>query len=103
MNVVGYKIRRADGRYSTGGSTPEFTSAGKTWSNVAALHNHFAVIEEFGKRPEKIYHDCSLVLLTETDHVGIGDYVTAIKQRKVSRHRSQRPAGSHGPIQEDRP
>ncbi len=87
MTIFGYKIRRiSDGRYSTGGSTPEFTSVGNTWSNKQSLHSHFAVIQEYGEyamrhKNDKIpdfvtqtYEDCEVVTLTETSHLRMGLY-----------------------------
>lgn len=87
--IVGYKIRRIeDGRYSTGGSTPEFTTVGKTWSNKQTLHSHFAVIQEYGEyamRRHKndaipnfvaeTYAGCEIVRLAEVSHMTISDYL----------------------------
>lgn len=85
--VVGYKIRRRDGLYSTGGSTPEFTHVGKTWSNKQGLHSHFACIQEYREyamrrhRGDPIpdfvaqtYAGCDVVALIEHQHIDIESY-----------------------------
>lgn len=66
-----FKIRRrADGKFSTGGSYPGFHRAGKSWTNRAALNLHLTLVRDMGRyykneTPEshlkKIYSDCDIV------------------------------------------
>lgn len=44
MGDTVYRIRRADGLYSTGGSNPRWTAKGKTWSGTGPLKNHLHFI-----------------------------------------------------------
>lgn len=88
LRIVGYKIRRkSDGKYSTGGSSPEFTSVGKTWSNRGGLHSHFACIQEYRQyamrrhRNDSIpdfvtqtYEGCEIVTLIESGQIPIDLY-----------------------------
>ena len=96
LRIVGYKIRRvSDGKYSTGGSTPEFTSVGKTWSNRSGLHSHFACIQEYRQyamrrhRGDPIpdfvtetYVGCEVVTLIESGHIDIASYREKIKHER---------------------
>lgn len=64
---AGFKIRRrSDGLYSKGGGTPRFNKIGKVWATRNALHNHFAVIREYGKNVHEVYADCEVVFLIES-------------------------------------
>lgn len=55
-----YRIRDKDGRYSSGGTDPDFTKAGKTWANIGHVKNH---IRQFmGRhRISEIYDDAEIV------------------------------------------
>lgn len=85
LRIIGYKIRRkSDGKYSTGGSTPEFTSVGKTWSNRSGLHSHFACIQEYCQYAMRdfvteTYVGCEVVTLIESGHIDIASYREKIK------------------------
>ena len=52
-----YKIRRSDGLYSTGGSTPCFKKFGKAWTNLAHVKSHLR-----GVGLAKTYVDCVIVV-----------------------------------------
>jgi hypothetical protein len=52
-----YKIRDANGLFSTGGMNPSFTKKGKAWTNVGHVKSH---LHQVSKRESK-YKDCSLV------------------------------------------
>lgn len=47
INKTIYKIKRlSDGKYSTGGSRPSFTTNGKAWTNIGHLKNHLNLVIE---------------------------------------------------------
>lgn len=52
-----YKIRRSDGRFSTGGCRPRWTKNGKTWTNLGHLKNHLNISDS------GVYAGCTLVTL----------------------------------------
>ena len=62
-----FKIRRrSDGLYSKGGSTPQFSKQGKTWTSKSALSGHFAIIREYDRYRKTntfatVYADCEVV------------------------------------------
>lgn len=66
-----WKIRRkSDGKYSTGGYDPKFTSIGKTWTSKAFIMNHMNLINDTGyydgskqggERLAVIYKNCEVV------------------------------------------
>ena len=41
-----YKIRRSDGKYSSGGSTPRFTKSGKAWTTEGNLNSHITQVHD---------------------------------------------------------
>ncbi len=55
-----YKIRNKQGLYSTGGTYPNFTKGGKTWSTIGSFNNHISLILEAG-HVRNPYKDCELV------------------------------------------
>jgi len=40
MELKVFKIKNKDGKFSTGGYKPNWTSRGKTWGSKASLKNH---------------------------------------------------------------
>lgn len=46
MNQKVYKIRNADGLFSTGGSSPRWDKKGKTWSGLGPLKLHLDMFQE---------------------------------------------------------
>lgn len=82
-----YKIRRKDGLFSTGGTTPSFTKKGKVWRQRGHVSNHLAQMH----RPESTYCDCELVeyqlIEAEVGATLIAEAVAAMKERKDERKR----------------
>jgi hypothetical protein len=61
-----YKIlRKSDGLYSIGGSSPRFKKNGKAWSSIGGLKNHlnlvYGDVSYRGVEPTKVYDDCVVV------------------------------------------
>ena len=67
MSIV-YKIRRADGMFSMGGSDPKFNKTGKIWKQRGHLTSHLTCVADHGWKGSKPYDDCQVVTyeLTET-------------------------------------
>lgn len=40
MELKAFKIKNKDGKFSTGGCNPNWTSRGKTWGSFASLKSH---------------------------------------------------------------
>jgi hypothetical protein len=59
-----YRIRDSNGLYSTGGTSPSFTSAGKTWSNIGHVKNH---LRQFSGRNLEVYADAEIVCVEYTE------------------------------------
>lgn len=53
-----YKIRNEEGLYSSGGSRPDWTKKGKTWSNIGYIKNH---IHQISDRDISIYDNAVIV------------------------------------------
>jgi predicted transcriptional regulator len=61
--VFVYKIRRADGLFSTGTVSPSFTKTGKAWSNIGHVKTHLQLFyNSYKKRWElpKSYDECEI-------------------------------------------
>jgi len=97
MAIV-FKIRRSDGLFSMGGSTPGFNKTGKMWTHKGHLTRHLGQLDNrrhhrsLKGRPglSKVYDDCEIVSyeLVETlaaTGVTIKDYLAEINQRKDDR------------------
>ena len=62
-----YKIRRPDGMFSTGGSTPAFNKRGKFWPQLNHVVNHIIMVNQNFFRSSVVdankypYHDCEIV------------------------------------------
>lgn len=59
-----FRIRDKEGKFSTGGSWPDFTKKGKTWVGTGPLRSHFTQSIEAGRhRRERkdTYDDCEVV------------------------------------------
>lgn len=54
-----YKIRDNNGMYSTGGTSPSFNKAGKTWNNIGHVKSHLR--QFMGGNDIEMYRDCEVV------------------------------------------
>lgn len=62
-----FKIRDANGLYSTGGTSPEFTQGGKVWNNIGHVKSH---LRQFVSRTCKyleIYANAEVVTIEYTE------------------------------------
>jgi len=93
MTNIVYKIRNAEGLFSTGGSYPHFNERGKTWQQRGHLSNHLAQLGKHGQS-EYIKQGCAVVtyelVQTETDIVGIRDYIAGVSERRKVREEEQK-------------
>ena len=86
-----FKIRRADGQFSKGGTIPKFGKIGKAGTSRAALGNHLTLVEDFSKHytgrfknlMSDAYRDCVLVQydIVESSAIPVLDYNTQRKQK----------------------
>ena len=69
-----WKIKRSDGKFSTGGTRPRFNKTGKTWTEPHHVLSHLrAISDDFNQRgntstdrtnlksPSDTYQDCEIV------------------------------------------
>ena len=75
-----FKIRNADGLFSTGGSTPNFTKNGKSWSTLGHVNSHLGFSSS---HKEELYKDCDIVAF-ET-HISSVYPVSELIEGKVSK------------------
>jgi len=89
MSIV-YKIRRADGLFSAGGSWPKFTKGGKIWKQKGHLTSHLNLMyDTYSGGTRDHYDDCEIVMyeLIETPigEMSIAGYRASIAQRREER------------------
>lgn len=77
-----FKIKRADGMFSSGGVFPKFRKRGKIWSQRNHLTNHLRQV----KNIDKVYKDCTIIIyeVTETElgaYISINDYIAEIQEK----------------------
>lgn len=82
-----YKIRRkSDGLFSTGGSSPNFSKKGKTWSSRANLDRHLGMLLQYPDRfwGLPVYEDCEVItFITEvTDYEPVDKFINVVAERK---------------------
>lgn len=84
-----YKIKRADGQFSLGGSWPRFGKEGKIWKRKGDLTSHLRIVRR------DMYSDCKIIEyeLVEksecTDTISIGQWLNEIEERKRSEQESR--------------
>lgn len=100
-----YKIRRkSDGKFSNGGTHPDFTAVGKVWRRRQDLVAHLECMmadwlgsnywkEQIPKELPSTYRDCELVayevIERETSSETLQQMVTSIAERKNERFNEQ--------------
>jgi hypothetical protein len=87
-----YKIRRADGLYSTGGLAPKFNEKGKVWSGLGPLRNHLNTVAT--SRGPDHYVNCEVVKVrvsrTVEDAYPIADLTTAMDRERQKAEAARR-------------
>lgn len=70
MSII-YKIRRADGMFSMGGSTPSFNKTGKIWKQKGHLTSHLSQLWNgngmYNQHQPHVYSDCEIVTYELTE------------------------------------
>lgn len=81
MSTV-FKIRRSDGQFSMGGSSPSFNKTGKIWKQKGHLTNHLNQLWSGYRR----YRDCEIVVMelveTHTDTITLEEWMNEVLDRK---------------------
>lgn len=82
-NLKLFKIRRkSDGKFSTGGSKPRFTSMGKLWRKQH-LNSHLSMLKQTNRHIpdiiDRTYCDCEIVSfnITEDSSEDINEYAAS--------------------------
>lgn len=60
-----FRIRDSNGLYSTGGTRPQFTKGGKTWSNIGHVKSHLR--QFINSRDLELYKDAEIVCVEYTE------------------------------------
>ena len=80
-----YKIRRSDGLFSMGGSSPDFNKSGKIWKMRGHLTSHL------GLAPRRDYVNCKIIeyelVETPVQEIEINEYMDAIHEKRNERER----------------
>lgn len=74
-----YKIQNSKGLFSTGGTSPEFSSIGKTWSSLQNLTSHLTQ----GSHLWHEYSDCKVVEVVEIIHETEENLLHKICERSI--------------------
>lgn len=90
-----FKIRRADGLYSRGGSRPSFSKVGKTWISEKALKMHLNLVAQRGSRNyitgKLPYEDCTLVEFEFKEvgrsNIDMSGFIAEYKAKKIARQK----------------
>lgn len=88
MSDVFYKIRRDDGLFSTGGTSPYFNEDGKVWHKRGHLSNHLAQFNAHQIRgPKSPYAGCKIVsyVATPVGSESLDDYLRGVEERRQKR------------------
>lgn len=82
-----YKIRKANGLFSSGGSEPRFTKKGKVWGSLGALKQHLALFSNFG-----MYEGCEVVAFEyiETEATPVNSFVQDVREARKKREQAIR-------------
>ncbi len=79
-----YKIRNPEGLFSRGGSTPQWSKNGKTWSGIGPLKSHLTMIryenDHYKKPLYNPYEGCEVLEFT---YVQTQSAVLPIKDMKI--------------------
>lgn len=83
--MIVYKIRRKrDGKYSSGGIWPKFSTKGKSWSQKNHITSHLNVV-----RNKRVYNDCEIVTFEltekEVDSKPVSQYIEEREQQQQER------------------
>ena len=62
-----FKIRDANGLYSTGGTSPEFTQGGKVWNNIGHVKSHLRQFMSRSMCYAEIYLNAEIVTIEYTE------------------------------------
>lgn len=81
-----FKIRDANGLFSTGGTDPDFTKGGKVWNNIGHVKSHLR--QFLGGRNLEIYSDAEIVCIEytekETENYDILNYMAALNAQDLA-------------------
>lgn len=81
-----FKIRDENGLFSTGGTSPSFTHAGKVWNNIGHVKSHLR--QFLGGRQLEIYANAKIVCIeyTEKDieNYDILEYMAALNAQDIA-------------------
>ncbi len=87
MIPIGFKIRNAEGLYSTGGQRPRWSTHGKLWRTEGhvKMHLHGLAAKTYAGKP--IYEGCLIVQLYSVEGSGrpLADFVAEIEGKKLQR------------------
>ena len=88
-----FKIRNKDGKFSNGGSDPDFVKNGKMWTHFGYLNRHLDVLSERGK---KVYKDNGAVIVqyeliepVEVQTIDVMEHLSGVLARSAERARAR--------------
>ena len=86
-----FKIRDANGLYSTGGMEPDFTKGGKVWNSIGHVKNHLR--QFLSGCTLEIYANAEIVCIEytekETERYDILNYIAALNAQDLADTQSE--------------
>jgi hypothetical protein len=84
-----FKIRDANGLYSTGGTEPEFTQGGKVWNNIGHVKSHLRQFVDRTCKYLEVYVNAEVVTIEYTEKEmsseSVLDVVENLNKEDISR------------------
>lgn len=85
-----YRIRDKNGLYSTGGTSPDFTRGGKTWSNLGHVKSH---LRQFSGRNLETYANAEIVCVEYTEKdvesFDVLDFMEGLNKQDIAENKSE--------------
>lgn len=86
-----FKIRDANGLFSTGGVNPDFTKGGKVWNNIGHVKSHLR--QFLGGRDLEMYAHAEIVCIEYTEKdvetYDILNYIVALNAQDIADNQSE--------------
>lgn len=85
-DMIFYRIRRDDGKYSNGGSCPSFGQTGKIWKTIGNVNSHLSCLW----KPDRVYRNCTLERLQVVPLAECQMAITGILRQNSERKKARR-------------
>lgn len=87
-----YKIRSENGLFSSGGSTPKFTTKGKVWTGKGGISNHLHILDSRGRSIYRTNNAKVIAYELSENVVGesmpVDEWMGALNDKKLKREQN---------------